>query len=171
MKKILYISILSLLVLNVSFNIFSLDQNMQPDSNKKKLPSASIIDSRVDSDEILEKMKTNILNQLNNKLENDPDNVWAIIMKGWTMNSLGKFDKAIDFFNEALKIQKAPSAYMGLGMAYIRKGELEKANSCYMKALEQKEASNPYYYGDTKLPDASLTVKDKDIGTAPSQTN
>jgi tetratricopeptide (TPR) repeat protein len=61
----------------------------------KKKSLTSLINNRVETDQLLEKMKKNIINQLDQKLENNPHNLWAIIQKGWALNSEGKYDEAI----------------------------------------------------------------------------
>ena len=189
MKKISYISLIALITINIPFIVFSENANIpqqniipkqtnnylknsishqnniyQKNNGNKQTNFVSVINNRAEGSLLLEKMKKDILKQLNRKLENNPNNVWMVMLKGWTLNSEGKYNEAIKYFNKGLKIQKISSAYMGLGMAYIRKGDLDKANYYYMKALKQKESGDPYYVEDTKMTAPSLTVKDKDIG-------
>jgi tetratricopeptide (TPR) repeat protein len=131
---------------------------------KKNRPIVTNINSTTETKKLLETIRKNIMTKLNNQIENNPNNLWAIIQKGWTLNSEGKFDDAIKCFNKALKLQENSATYMGLGMAYIRKGDLKKANAYYMKALSQNESHDPYYIDDTELPTPSLKVKSNDIG-------
>jgi len=133
---------------------------------KKKSPIVTNINSTMETTNLLENIRRNIMTKLNKQIENNPGNLWAIIQKGWSLNSEGKYDEAIKYFNKALKLQENSAAYMGLGMAYIRKGELKKANAYYMKAISQNESHDPYYIDDTKLPTPSLTVKDSAIGSS-----
>jgi tetratricopeptide (TPR) repeat protein len=163
MKKIIYVSMLSMLFLCVSYTALSKDSSAPKNIKKRRLDLVKIINNRTECDELLAKMKKDILDKLNGKLESNPKDIWALIQKGWTLNSEGKYDKAIEYFMKALKIKEASSAYMGLGMAYIRKGDLQNADKCYMKALEQKESGDPYYIGDTKISSASISLNDKGI--------
>ena len=191
MKKMLSFPISLLLALTIPYTAFStvtapssqlpnqeiqqprqLQQDAQPRTPaganlyKKNKSLVKNINSTMETTKLLENIRRNIMTRLNNQIENNPDNLWAIIQKGWALNSEGKYDDAIKYFNKALKLQENSAAYMGLGMAYIRKGELEKANSCYMKAITQNESHDTYYIDDTKLPTPSLTVEDKDIGSS-----
>jgi len=54
----------------------------------------------------------------------------------------GKFDKAIEEFNKAVKLNpKDPEIYYNLGLAYESKSELDEARKMYGKAVE----INPNY--------------------------
>ena len=130
---------------------------------RKRVDLVKVLNDPVKGEELLEKMKKNIMDQLNRKIENDPNNIWALLTKGWALNSEGKYDKAIECFVRALKIQEEPAAYMGLGMAYIRKGDLQKADQCYMKALEQQEAKDTYYLENSKLSPPSVKLDGNDM--------
>ncbi len=185
MKNIL---ILTLFCFIISLSTISLAENniQKPNTNTSqqntlynkssknvdphKLPMINIVNNRIECESLLAKMKKDVLAQLDQKLENNPNDLWSILIKGWAMNSEGKYDEAIKYFNKALKIKKVSGAYMGLGMAYINKGELEKANAYYMKALEQNESNDTYYIDNSNLPTPSLKVKDKNIGEVQDKT-
>ncbi len=138
----------------ISFAVFSVpvpNGKAKFSEIEKQLKSVRVINNPKESSEILEEMKTAILKQLDDKLKSNPHDLWSLINKGWIFNSEGKYDKAIKIFEKSISIKADPSAYMGLGMAYIRKGDLEKANYYYMKALETKNNNNPYYI-DNAMP-------------------
>ena len=163
MKKILYMSMLTFIVLNASQTVLSVENSTPRYNKSKKLSMVTNINSTVETKKLLEKIKNDIITRLDKQIKNNPKNLWALIQKGWTLNSEGKYDEAIICFNKALKLQENSAAYMGLGMAYIRKGDLEKANTLYMKALGQNESNDPYYIDNANLPPASVKLNDKEI--------
>ena len=132
--------------------------------DSKKLPMINIVNNRIECENLLTEMKKSVLAQLNQKLENNPNDLWSILIKGWAMNSEGKYDEAIAYFNRALKIKEVSAAYMGLGMAYINKGDLKQANAYYMKALELNESNDTYYIDNANIPIPSLKINENNIG-------
>ena len=85
-----------------------------------------------------------------------PENKWLNLASsynniGMVYDSKGELDKALEFYNKALEIQKekAPNSldlagsYNNIGLVYRQKGELDKALEFYNKALEITKEKAP----------------------------
>ncbi|OGV19841.1 MAG: hypothetical protein A2X47_12565 [Lentisphaerae bacterium GWF2_38_69] len=84
------------------------------------------------------KIGNRVLTQLNERMQQHPDSAWIYVQRGWLYISMGEQDKAIADFNKSNEIMPNTSAYMGLGMAYNNKGDVNKANESYLKAMKTK---------------------------------
>lgn len=81
------------------------------------------------------------------KDNNDPD---PFFIKGMTLNYLGKFNGAINSFEQAIKIYPDKSDYFsGLGDSYISIENYDKALSAYQEAIEKE---NPIDRPFTMIP-------------------
>lgn len=67
----------------------------------------------------------------------DPD---PYFIMGMTLNYLGKFNKAINSFEQAINIYPSKSDYFsGLGDSYIGLGEYDKALSAFQESIEKED--------------------------------
>jgi Flp pilus assembly protein TadD len=81
--------------------------------------------------------------ELKEVLRLEPNNQDATYRLAWLLFSLGRFDQCISFIKETEQKQALPGAlYVVLGDAYLKKGEVDKAEKSYVFILG-KEAGNP----------------------------
>ncbi|MCS7279187.1 MAG: tetratricopeptide repeat protein [Thermodesulfobacteriaceae bacterium] len=73
----------------------------------------------------------------------EKENPWVMNNYGACLTELGRFDEAINLFNKALSLKKDPEIKYNLVIAYLKKGEKEKAckelkNLTFNSPLEEK---------------------------------
>lgn len=72
------------------------------------------------------------------KLAENPDNPGIILDAGYIYANLGKFDKAIDFYQRTIEmVPDSASGYTGLGFVYNMQEQPEKALESFQKGLEK----------------------------------
>jgi tetratricopeptide (TPR) repeat protein len=83
------------------------------------------------------------LAQLDKTLEMDPNFRPAIENKGWVYIEMGKYEMAIETFQQFQKLTGHPlKGMVGLGYAYALNGNIDKAHECLDK-LAQREKIEP----------------------------
>ncbi len=75
----------------------------------------------------------------------------SIEMKGWEIGMKGDWEKAFPLFEEVYRLTNHPlKGLMGLGYAYAKLGQTEKAMECIRK-MEQRQAEDPEAIVDADL--------------------
>lgn len=83
------------------------------------------------------------IHQADKLLDIDPQMRISIELKGWATGMKGDWQEALKLFEEVYRLTNHPlKGLMGLGYAYAKLGESEKALECIRK-LEQRQAEDP----------------------------
>ena len=81
-------------------------------------------------------------------LEQNPDNSAALRGLGCSMQALGEFDKAAEYYKKALNFsEKKEIEYTLLGTVYYFEDNLEEALKYYNLAIDSNEDYDPAYEG------------------------
>ena len=81
-------------------------------------------------------------------LRQNPDNSAALRGLGCSMQALGKFDKAVEYYRKALEFSENKEIeYTLLGTVYYFEDNLEKALKYYNLAIDTNEDYDPAYEG------------------------
>jgi len=81
-------------------------------------------------------------------LETNPENSAALRGLGCSMQSLGRFDEAVDYYKEALKnSDKKEVEYTLIGTVYYIQNDFEAALKYYNLAIFQNDDYEPAYEG------------------------
>ena len=100
------------------------------------------------------------------KAKNEPANFEAQIKAGDMYAQIKRFDKAVEFYEQADKLKPNDlSLAVKAGNAYFDAGQFEKAENWYLKALEKKEDPNVrtdlgITYLERQNPDVDRAIKE-----------
>ena len=105
----------------------------------------------------------NVLKLIDLSIEKDKTDPDAYFIKGMTLNFMGQFEKAIENFNKAIKLDSTNTNYFsGLGDSYVSQEKYEKAFSSYITATEKSDPIDrpftmiPQIYAELNQPDKAL---------------
>ncbi len=113
---------------------------------------------------------SNVLKLLDLSIAKDNTDPDVYFIKGMTLNYTGQFDKAIESFNKAIKLDSTnTNYYSGLGDSYISQEKNEKALSAYLTATEKNDPIDrpftmiPQIYAELNQPDKALDAYYKSL--------
>ncbi|MCE7056378.1 tetratricopeptide repeat protein [Algoriphagus sp. AGSA1] len=84
-------------------------------------------------------------------LEKNPKNATSLNNLGLLYHQKQDFETAIQYFNQAVKIEKKPVYYLNTGNSYAMKGDLAKAENYYQKAINLNPNYTSAYISLAKL--------------------
>lgn len=102
------------------------------------------------------------IKQANKILEIHPQMRVALDMKAWAYSMKGDWQKGLEIFKEVHRLTNHPlKGLMGLGCAYAKTGDREKAYDCIQR-LEQRQKEEPETVVDADIAAISFSLGDLD---------
>ncbi|HEX7190438.1 MAG TPA: tetratricopeptide repeat protein [Thermoanaerobaculia bacterium] len=78
------------------------------------------------------------LEMLKKQIDQNPNDVDALVQLGNMYMDVAKFPQAIDYFNRALKVREEPSVRTDLGICYKQSGQMEQARDAFRKVASEQ---------------------------------
>jgi TolB-like protein/tetratricopeptide (TPR) repeat protein len=125
-------------------------------------PLSPIINQALGNMYIFSERYDDAVKQADKLLEMDPQMRIALELKAWAIGMGGNWEKALDLFKEFHRLTGHPlKGLMGLGFAYGKLGQKEKAMECIHK-LEQRQIEEPGAVIDSDLAGVWLSIGNLD---------
>lgn len=129
---------------------------------EQKDPLSPIVSQNLGNTYVLARRYNDAIRQANKLLEVEPRMRICIEMKGWAIGMQGDWQAALPYFEEVHRLTNHPlRGLMGLGVAYARLGEKEKAMDCIHK-LQQRQEAEPDSVLDNDLAAIWFSLGDMD---------
>ena len=125
-------------------------------------PLSPIINHHLGDCYIFNGQYDNAIRQADKVLEINPQMRASLEMKGWAYASKNDWESALNIFQEVHRQTNHPlKGLLGLGFAYARTGQREKAQECIQK-LEQRAATEPDSVVDADIAAIAYALGDMD---------
>lgn len=114
-------------------------------------PLSTLINQSLGNMYIFAERYDDAIRQADKLLEMDPQMRISIELKGWAIGLKGDWNRVLEFFKECHRLTHHPlKGLMGVGFAYAKLGEKDKALECIRK-IEQRQAEEPDAVFDADL--------------------
>ncbi len=128
----------------------------------KKDPLSPIINQSLGNAYFMAEQYDNVIRQMDRVLEINPTMRISLDLKGWAVGFKGDWEAALEIFKEVHRLTNHPlKGLTGLGVAYAKLGQRDKALECVRK-LEERQIQEPDTIIDGDLVGLYLALGDLD---------